>query len=230
MESFMANAAHPAQISFTLNGQTVHAPAGSTILEAARAAGVEIPTICTHATLTANAVCRLCIVEVAGARTLQAACVATVRQEMAVETESVRVNTARRVILDLLASTVDLREAPEILAYRARYGADEGRFAGGHRRAIELLDDNPFYVRDYSQCVMCWRCIQVCAEDVQYTFALTWGGRGLGSRVTTFFEEDLPDTTCVFCGNCVGVCPTGALKGKIEFMLEGAAAQRDEVR
>ena len=79
------------------------------------------------------------------------------------------------------------------------------------------MDDNPFYVRDYSQCVMCWRCIQVCAEDVQYTFALTWGGRGLGSHVATFFDEAMPDTTCVFCGNCVGVCPTGALKGKVEL-------------
>ena len=67
---------------------------------------------------------------------------------------------------------------------------------------------------------MCWRCIQVCAEDVQYTFALTFGGHGLASHVATFFDEDMPDTTCVFCGNCVGVCPTGALKGKVEASLE----------
>jgi predicted molibdopterin-dependent oxidoreductase YjgC len=64
---------------------------------------------------------------------------------------------------------------------------------------------------------MCWRCIQVCAEDVQYTFALTWGGRGFESHVATAFHEDMPDTTCVFCGNCVGACPTGALKGKVEY-------------
>lgn len=216
----MPSPAQPSQISFTLNGQTVHAPAGSTILDAARAAGVDIPTICYHSTLTANAVCRLCTVEVTGARTLQPACVATVRQDMVVNTESERVNTARRVILELLASTVDLHEAPEIQDYVERYDADVARFDGGKRRQFELLDDNPFYVRDYSQCVMCWRCIQVCAEDVQYTFALTWGGRGLGSHVTTFFEEDLPDTTCVFCGNCVAVCPTGALKGKVEFAME----------
>ncbi len=94
------------------------------------------------------------------------------------------------------------------------------RFAGGKSRTFEVLDDNPFYLRDYSQCVMCWRCIQVCAEDVQYTFALTWGGRGLASHVATFFDEDMPDTTCVFCGNCVGVCPTGALKGKVEANME----------
>lgn len=210
----------PSQVSFSLNGQIVHAPAGSTILEAARAAGVDIPTICYHPTLTANAVCRLCAVEVGGARTLQPACVATVRQDMIVDTESERVNTARRVILELLASTVDLHEAPEIQQQIERYGAGAARFSGGKRRQFDLLDDNPFYVRDYSQCVMCWRCIQVCAEDVQYTFALTWGGRGLGSHVATFFDEDMPDTTCVFCGNCVGVCPTGALKGKVEYELE----------
>jgi predicted molibdopterin-dependent oxidoreductase YjgC len=159
-------------------------------------------------------------VEVAGARTLQPACVATVRQDMVVNTATERVHSARRVILELLASTVDLHDAPEIQDYIDLYGADVGRFDGGKRRAFDLLDDNPFYVRDYSQCVMCWRCIQVCAEDVQYTFALTWGGRGLGSHVATFFGEDMPDTTCVFCGNCVGVCPTGALKGKVEFAYE----------
>jgi predicted molibdopterin-dependent oxidoreductase YjgC len=149
--------------------------------------------------------------------------VATVRPDMVVDTESERVNTARRVILELLASTVDLHDAPDIQGYIERYGVDAGRFDGGKRRQFDLLDDNPFYVRDYSQCVMCWRCIQVCAEDVQYTFALTWGGRGLGSHVATFFGEDMPDTTCVFCGNCVGVCPTGALKGKVEFDLEAIA-------
>ena len=207
-------------IAITLNGQTVHAPAGSTILDAARQTGVDIPTICYHPNLTANAVCRLCTVEVVGSRTLQPACVVPVRQDMIVNTETERVNAARRVILELLASTVDLHEAPEIQDYMVRFGVDAARFAGGEQREFPVMDDNPFYVRDYSQCVMCWRCIQVCAEDVQFTFALTWGGRGIDSHVATFFAEDMPDTSCVFCGNCVGVCPTGALKGKVEFDLE----------
>ena len=131
-----------------------------------------------------------------------------------------RITPQRRVILELLASSVDLHEAPQIQQQIERAGADVGRFAGGQQRVSPILDDNPFYVRDYSQCVMCWRCIQVCADDVQYTYALTWGGRGIGSHVATFFDEDMPGTTCVFCGNCVGVCPTGALKGKVEFELE----------
>jgi NADH dehydrogenase/NADH:ubiquinone oxidoreductase subunit G len=216
----MANAQPDKLIALTIDGQPVQVPPGTTILEAAGSSGIDIPTICYHPSLTANAVCRLCTVEVVGARTLQPACVAPVAQGMVVDTRSERVETARRVILELLASTVDLHEAPEIQGYLERYGADAERFAGGVRREFEVFDDNPFYIRDYAQCVMCWRCIQVCAEDVQHTFALTWGGRGIGSHVDTFFAEDIPDTTCVFCGNCVGVCPTGALKGKVEYELE----------
>ena len=106
-----------------------------------------------------------------------------------------------------------------MLAYIERYGARPERFGGGIRHEFPALDDNPFYVRDYSKCVMCWRCIQVCAEDVQNTYALTWGGQGFGSRVTTAFEDKMPDTTCVFCGNCIGPCPTGALKGKVEWQM-----------
>ncbi len=215
-------------ITLTINGQTVQAAPGTTILDAAAAAGVSIPTICYHPNLTANAVCRLCTVEVAGARTLQPACVAPVTEGMVVATESPRVATARRVILELLASTVELHEAPEIQAHMASYAADPARFAGGKARKLPLLDDNPFYIRDYSQCVMCWRCIQVCADDTQFTYALTWGGRGIDSHVATFFDEDLPDTSCVFCGNCVGVCPTGALKGKVEHQLEQAAQTAEE--
>ena len=209
-----------ALISLTINGQTVNTPAGTTILEAARAVGIELPTICYHPALTANAVCRLCAVEVVGSRVLQPACVVPVAPDMIVNTETERVNAARRMILELLASTVDLHETPEIQAYIERFGAHVERFAAGARREIQVFDDNPFYVRDYSQCVMCWRCIQVCADDVQYTYALTWGGRGIESHVTTAFGDGLPETTCVFCGNCVSVCPTGALKGKIEFELE----------
>jgi NADH dehydrogenase/NADH:ubiquinone oxidoreductase subunit G len=219
-ESNVNSQEQAALVSLIINGQTVQAPSGTTILDAASKIGIEIPTICYHTSLTANAVCRLCAVEVVGSRTLQPACVAPVAPDMVVNTETARVLAARRVILELLASTVDLRQAPEIQAYIRQYGAQVDRYDGGARREFDVFDDNPFYIRDYSQCVMCWRCIQVCAEDVQHTFALTWGGRGLDSHVATAFGEDIPDTTCVFCGNCVGVCPTGALQGKVEFELE----------
>jgi NADH dehydrogenase/NADH:ubiquinone oxidoreductase subunit G len=207
-------------IPLTINGRTIRVPAGTTILDAARSAGIDIPTLCYHPQLTANGICRLCAVEVVGARTLQPACVVPVARDMVVNTETERVNTARRVILELLASTVDVSQAPEVLEYLERYGARLQQFTGGYRRDLPVMDDNPFYVRDYSQCIMCWRCIQACGEDVQHTFALTWGGRGVRSHVVTFYADPMPDTTCVFCGNCVGVCPTGALKGKVEFELE----------
>ena len=164
--------------------------------------------------------CRLCTVEVEKQRVLQPACVVPVADEMVVNTNSERVQTARKVILELLNSTVDLSEAPEIQTYMQEFGVDPARFAGGESRQFDVFADNPFYIRDYSQCVMCWRCIQVCADDVQYTYALTWGKRGLQSHVATYFDEDMPDTTCVFCGNCVGVCPTGALKGLVEWRAE----------
>jgi NADP-reducing hydrogenase subunit HndD len=210
----------PTNIPLTINGRTVWVPPGTTLLEAARSAGIHIPTLCYHAQLTANGICRLCAVEVVGARNLQPACVVPVAREMVVNTETERVNTARRVILELLASTVDCSQAPEVLEYIERYDARPERFLSEDRRNLPVIDDNPFYVRDYSQCIMCWRCIQACGEDIQHTFALTWGGRGLGSHVATFYGDPMPDTTCVFCGNCVGVCPTGALKGKVEFKLE----------
>ncbi len=206
-------------ITLTINGRTVRAAPGTTILQAAREVGVEIPTLCYHPNLTANGICRLCVVEVVGARNLQPSCVAKVAKDMVVNTETERVHTARRVILELLASTVDLSQAPEVLKLAERYGANLQRFAGGVRREFPVYDDNPFYIRDYAKCVMCWRCIQVCAEDVQNTYALTWGGRGIHSHVATAFHEDMPDTTCVFCGNCVGVCPSGALQARSEWRM-----------
>jgi len=209
-------------VTLTINAHNVTVPADTTILQAAKTIGVDIPTICYHPSLTPPAVCRLCTVEVAKQRVLQPACVVKVTEGMVVDTESARVKRGRKVILELLASTVDLHDAPEIQGHITTCQADVTRFEGGmgRKHEFEVMQDNPFYIRDYSQCVMCWRCIQVCAEDVQHTFALTWGKRGHESHVTTFFEEDMPDTTCVFCGNCVGVCPTGALKGLIEWQQE----------
>jgi predicted molibdopterin-dependent oxidoreductase YjgC len=82
------------------------------------------------------------------------------------------------------------------------------------------LDDNPFYIRDYSKCVLCWRCVQACGDDLQFTYALSLGGRGHATRIATFADAPMPETTCVFCGNCVAVCPTNALKNKTEHFLE----------
>lgn len=208
------------RVTLTIDGQTVEAPAGATILQAAAAAGIAIPTICYHEACTANGLCRLCVVEVERQRLLQPSCVVAAAEGMAVQTRSPRVERARRTILEMLGSAVDLSEAAAIRAQMEDYGADAARFPEAERRAPPLLDDNPMYVRDYAKCILCWRCVQVCAEDAQYTFALSFDGRGFETQIGTFFDQPMPESTCVFCGQCVGVCPTGALKPRREWLLE----------
>ena len=208
------------EVSVIIDGQTVTAPAGRTILKAAESIGISIPTICYHDACTANALCRLCVVEVEGARVLAPSCVAQVAEGMIVHTRSERVERSRRTILEMLDSAVDLSESPAIQQYIQDYAADRERFPGGEQRTIPLIDDNPMYIRDYSKCVLCWRCVQVCAEDAQYTFAINFKGRGFDTQIGTFFDLPMPATSCVFCGQCVGVCPTGALKPKREWLLE----------
>lgn len=216
-------------IEITIDGQAVSVPRGTTILQAAEQIGKLIPTICYHDACTSNALCRLCVVEVQGARTLVPSCVAQVTPGMQVTTRSERIDRSRRTILEMLASSVDLSDAPEITAYLKEYGGEAERFAESERREPALIDDNPFFVRDYAKCVLCWRCVQVCAEDAQYTYAINFSGRGYHTQINTFFEKPLQETTCVFCGQCVGVCPTGALKPKRQYLME-QGVPADQIR
>jgi len=208
--------------NFTLiiDGQEVSVEQGKTILEAVRENGKDIPTICFHEATTANGLCRMCVVEVEGMRVLQPACIVQVANNMKVQTKSEKVIRARKTILEMLASTMDLSNAPEILTMMDEYGASAERFPGAERRESTVIDDNPMFIRDYSKCLLCWRCVQVCAEDAQYTFAINFEGRGFETQIGTFFDKPIPETSCVLCGQCVGVCPTGALKPKRQFMLE----------
>jgi NADH dehydrogenase/NADH:ubiquinone oxidoreductase subunit G len=208
-------------LTLTIDGQSVTVPAGTTILKAAQKLEAAIPTICYHDHCTANGLCRMCVVEVEGARLLQPACVAQVSEGMQVKTRTERVERSRRTILEMLDSTVDLSDAPEIQQFLGEYGANGARFPEAEHRALPVLDDNPMYVRDYAKCVLCWRCVQVCADDAQYTYAINFSGRGFETQIGTFFDKPMPATTCVFCGQCVGVCPTGALKPKREWLLQG---------
>ncbi len=210
----------PETISLTIDGVEATVPRGATLLEAARQIGKEIPTICYHQATTSNALCRICVVEVEGQRLLQPACIVKAAQDMKVQTRSPRVDRARRTILEMLASTMDLSDSPAILSMLDEYGASPERFPEAERREVPVKDDNPMYVRDYSKCLLCWRCVQVCADDAQYTFAINFNGRGYETQIGTFFDRVIPETTCVLCGQCVGVCPTGALKPKREYLLE----------
>jgi len=208
------------EVTLTIDDQTVTVPAGTTILEAAAEIGVDVPTICYHEACTSYALCRLCVVEVEGGRVLAASCVAPVSEGMRVSTRSPKVERSRRTILEMLDSSVDLSEDPEVQRFLKDYQAERERFPEAERRESPVIDDNPMYIRDYGKCVLCWRCVQVCAEDAQYTYAINFTGRGYETQIGTFFDKPMPATTCVFCGQCVGVCPTGALKSKREWLFE----------
>src|SRR3972149_909684 len=207
-------------ITLNIDGKEISVEQDKTLLEAARETGQDVPTICFHEATTANALCRICVVEVEGQRVLQPACIVKAADKMKVQTRSEKVIRSRRTILEMLASTMDLSDAPEILTMMADYGASAERFPDAERREVEVKDDNPMYVRDYSKCLLCWRCVQVCADDAQHTYAINFEGRGYETQIGTFFDKTIPETTCVLCGQCVGVCPTGALKPKREFLLE----------
>lgn len=207
-------------VKLTIDGQEVNVSKGTTILEAAQQVGIEIPVLCWFAHTSANGLCRLCVVEIEGARGLPAACVTQAQDGAVVHTQSPKVIRARRTILEMLAASVDLSESPELQKMIRELDAHPERFLGAERIEPPLIDDNPVYIRDYDKCVMCWRCVQVCAEDAQFTYAINFNGRGYHTQIATFFDKPMPETTCVFCGQCVGVCPTGALKAKREFLFE----------
>jgi NADP-reducing hydrogenase subunit HndD len=216
-------------VKLTINGKECQVPEGTTLLEAARSLGMEIPVICLHDATTPRGLCRQCVVEVEGWRRLAPSCITPVEEGQVVLTESERVVRVRKTILEMLYASTDLSRSPELQEQMEIYGADPKRFPGAKKRQHPVLDDNPFYVRDYSQCILCWRCVQACADDIQFTYALAVGGRGHDSRIATFFDIPMPETTCVFCGNCVAVCPTKALQGKTEYLLE-QGLQHDEIR
>jgi predicted molibdopterin-dependent oxidoreductase YjgC len=209
-----------ADVTVTIDGVPVTVPAGTTILKAAEKLERTVPTICYHDHCTANGLCRICVVEVDGVKPLLPACLSRVSEAMKVSTAGTRVERSRRTILEMLASAVDLSEAPEIQNFLDQYHADRMRFPDAERRDYSVLDDNPMYIRDYAKCILCWRCVQVCADDAQFTYAINFKGRALDTGIGTFFDKPMPETTCVFCGQCVGDCPTVALKPKREALLE----------
>lgn len=213
----------PGELTIELDGRTVAAEPGETILRLLRREGVEPPALCQHEGLPAAGVCRACVVEQAGARALVPACSRRVEAGMRLRSASPRVLRARRVVLELLASSVDLSAAPDLRRQLAACGGDAGRFGPGAARVEEpLRDDNDLYVRDYQRCILCYRCVAACGDGAQSTFALSLAGRGFAARIDTGADTPLLDSRCVFCGNCVAVCPTGALMASTEHRLRQA--------
>jgi predicted molibdopterin-dependent oxidoreductase YjgC len=240
----------PRSIELVIDGKTVSVPEGATVLDACKAAGVSTPTLCYAENLTPVNVCRVCVVEVQGARVLVPACSRKAEAGMVVATDSERVRLSRKLVLEFLASSVDVSTAPAFPAYLDRYQARPERFGrgqpghgdrdaapAGHHHAPDgaaaetvgqpIKIDNDLYVRDYGKCILCYKCVEACGTDAQNTFAIAVAGRGFDARISTELAVELPDSACVYCGNCIGVCPTGALMFKTEHDMRAAGTWDD---
>ena len=211
-------AAPKKMIELSVDGEPVRVFEGSTILDACRMLGNDQPTLCYGDTLTPVNVCRVCVVEVEGARTLVPSCSRLAEPGMVVRTDSERVRTSRRLVMELLGSSVDLSTAPDALAYIEQYDAKPERFGPDAKTvAQDVKIDNDLYVRDYKKCILCYKCVSACGEDHQNTFAIAVAGRGFDAHISTELDVTLPESACVYCGNCIAVCPTGALMSVPEY-------------
>jgi NADP-reducing hydrogenase subunit HndD len=238
-----------------IDDRAVRVPEGSTILDACRAQGVDTPTMCYADNLTPVNACRVCVVELEGARTLVPACSRPVEAGMKVRTDTDRVRHSRKLVMEFLASSVDTSLASNEwqrwqLAYEAdpdRFGAAMPPMEAGDRDAREpghhhvppdptlaetveqpVKVDNELYVRDYARCVLCYKCVEACGTDAQHTFAIAVAGRGFDARISTEYSVPLDASACVYCGNCIGVCPTGALMFKSEYDMRAAGTWDEE--
>ncbi len=207
------------EVELTIDGTPVRVPEGTTILQACRARKIDTPTLCYLENLTPVNVCRVCVVEVEGSRVLVPSCSRPVEPKMVVRTDTERVRLSRKLVLELLASSVDLSlVSDEVKGHMKRYEARPERF--GPKAATVAQPpkiDNDLYVRDYSKCILCYKCVEACGEDAQNTFAIAVAGRGFDARISTESARPLTDSACVYCGNCIGVCPTSALMFKSEY-------------
>ncbi|HBR22575.1 MAG TPA: hypothetical protein DD713_08455 [Nitrospiraceae bacterium] len=217
-------------VKLTIDGKIIEVAEGTTVLDAAKMLNIEIPTLCHHPKLTPFGGCRLCIVEVKGVPRPLTSCTTPVAEGMEVTTSTPALEDLRRTMLELIlsdhpndcmvcekAGDCTLQE----LAYF--YGIRENRF-GGERRIYEKRDGNPFIERDMDKCILCGRCVKVC-DEIQGVGAIDFAYRGFKSKICPTFERDLD---CEFCGQCVAVCPTGALTGKM-WQLRGRQKDIKEI-
>jgi NADP-reducing hydrogenase subunit HndD len=243
-------------IDLEIDGKPVRAPEGATILDALRAEGIDTPTMCYADNLTPVNVCRVCVVELEGARTLVPSCSRKVEPGMKVRTDSDRVRLSRKLVMELLGSSVDTSLADDDWhRWVDAYGAEPARFGGpmeplaagardekavGHHHdpdpsvaetvAQPVKLDNELYIRDYGRCVLCYKCVEACGTDAQHTFAIAVAGRGFDARISTEYAVPLGASACVYCGNCIGVCPTGALMFTSEFDMRQAGTWDEDAQ
>ena len=204
-------------VNVKINGIAVSVPKGSTILEAARAAGVEIPTLCYLKDINEIGACRICMVEATGARGLVTACVYPVAEGMEVKTNTATVQKARKTTLEMILSTHDKRCLScvrsgdcELQKMCKDYGVEDSGKYDGDKPVYELDTSVPHLVRDNNKCILCRRCVAACQQ--QFVSVIGANDRGIDTHIACAFEKPLSDVPCVSCGQCVVACPTGALK------------------
>jgi len=208
-----------ANMTLTINGKEVTVPAGTSILDAAQGAGFFVPTFCYDPALPIYGGCRICMVEVKGARTLVASCGAEVANGMVVETESPAVVEARKTILELLLAnhpaeciTCEKNGNCRLQDYAYRYQVDPSRIKG-ERHNYPVEDNNPYIVRNMNRCILCGKCVRTC-KQVPGRAVVAFAYRGFNTKVTTPMDTDLAQSDCVYCARCLSVCPVGALTYK----------------
>jgi formate dehydrogenase alpha subunit len=206
-------------VELVIDGHTVTVPPGTSLLDAAASVGIDIPALCYDKSLTTFGACRLCSVEIEGRASLAAACATPVDNGLVVHTESDAVVDARRTVLDLLLSDhpqdcLICEKAGDCLLqeYCYRYGVEHTSFEG-ERKCLEIDDENHLIERDQNKCILCGKCVRVC-QEVQVSNSVDFVGRGFETTVTSSFDHPLDSDFCRFCGQCVDLCPTGALVNK----------------
>jgi iron-only hydrogenase group A len=205
-------------VTIRIDDREVAVPVGTTILEAARAIGIRIPTLCFHEDLCVAGVCRICVVEIEGQRNLEAACAYPVMEPITVRTHTRKVRTARRHILDLLLSehygecyACFRNNNCELQSLAQEYGVDFFRFGHPEKPRYEVDRSSHSVVRDMNKCILCRRCVRTCI-DLQEVGVLEVDRRSSNSKVITFGDKPLGDVICINCGQCINRCPTGALR------------------
>ena len=206
--------------NLTINGETLTFEAGQTILEVARGAGIAVPTLCNYKDTMPTGACRVCVVEVAGARTLLPACATQAAPGMVVQTESPRVAAARKMVIELLLGSgnhnclvCEANGECELQALAYRYQVATPDFANPPDTPYYYEDDNSMIVRDFSKCVMCGRCVRACNER-QVNQAIAIGYRGAHNKIVARGDYPYINSDCVFCGECLQACPGGRHPGQ----------------